>query len=137
MNPIFIGAIFVTISCLASFIFVLLSKPLTKTKIFWCLMAFAVAFWSITFAAGLFSENITTALILIRASNIAAMFIPLFYFQFVIYLINQQNKYKYLIVFLYIINIFLSLLAALYLKYFVPYISSKMGLNFYANASYI
>lgn len=134
MNHLAISCFITFVTSLLSAIFVILHSPKTILKKIWGLFNFFVSFWAI----GIFQATITPykdiALFWFRASNLAALFIPISFFHFVLLLTNQiPNKKPKLIVY-YFVTLFYFFVSFFLPNTFIPNVAPKLSFNFYLEA---
>ncbi|MFH1551918.1 MAG: histidine kinase N-terminal 7TM domain-containing protein, partial [bacterium] len=83
-------------------LFVLLKNKKAKVNITFALFCLSVAVWSYAYCFWHISNNATSALFWTRGLMFGAIFIPIFYFHFVLALLNKISEKKKLLIFGYL-----------------------------------
>ena len=93
-----ISAVINVITSISLAIFVYFQNPEKKLNRYFSLFAISVAFWSMGYFAWQTARDAETALIWLRVLMLGAIFIPIFYFLFVVTLLKLSHKLLALLV---------------------------------------
>ena len=93
-----ISAVINVITSISLAIFVYFQNPEKKLNRYFSLFAISVAFWSMGYFAWQTARDAETALIWLRVLMLGAIFIPIFYFHFVVTLLKLSQKMRALLV---------------------------------------
>ena len=115
-------------------LFVIFNKPLNAMKIIWCLFGMGVSLWGFGCFYLFTAQDAQVALFWGRVINIIAIFIPIFFFHFVVLLTNTFKENKIEVLIYYLITLIYWCLAIIFYQSYVPSVTAKVGTTFYPDA---
>ncbi len=111
MNFFSISALINAISCIWLCIFILSNPSKSKTNTTFCFFLISVACWASFWFLWSFLPYTSTTFLYERLCNLCAFFICVTFFHFATHLINEYERYRRIIYYLYIFNCLLALLS--------------------------
>lgn len=95
-------------------------------------LSISVVFWALSYWQWMSSDSAESALFFVRLLSIGSLFIPIFYFHWIIAFVNKDKAKKNFIRILYLITLFI--LPFSFSKIFVSGVESKFIFQFWPNA---
>lgn len=117
-------------------LFVFLHKPRTPVKVLWSLYCLGASAWGLGIFYLFTTDSHDTALFWGRVINLDAIFIPVFFFNFVTLLTNTYDRYKNTVKLYYGVFIIYFLVALVFPQYYVSGVSAKLNFRFYPDAGF-
>src|SRR3989338_5481320 len=93
-----ISAVINAVTSISLGIFVYFQNPKKKLNLYFSLFAISVAFWSMGYFAWQTAKDAGTAMAWLRVLMTGAVFIPIFYFHFVVTLVELSRKLRTLLI---------------------------------------
>jgi len=137
MNHLAISGILIFFSSLFSAIVVCLKSSKKMLGFSWALFSFSVALWGVGLFKSFSSENAYVALSWARFLNLSAIFIPIFFFNFVVLFAEQIQQKKKELIFYYCFIIAYFILALFRPQEFVAGVEAKLSFSYYPTAGWI
>lgn len=134
MNHLAISAFLVFTTSFLNTLFLILHKPKTKLKKIWSYFNLAVGFWGFSFYKASMSSEHISALFWFRSQNLFAIFIPLFFFHFVLLLTDYISRKRRELYFYYILYVAYFIICFISPSSFVASTSPKLSIPNYLNA---
>ena len=131
MNYLSISGIIVFVTSIFSGLLAVLKVPKRNTGVMWGLFSFAVASWGFGLFKGFATSVEYTALFWGRYLNLSAIFIPLFFFHFVVCFTNRIKEKRGELLFYYFVCFSCFVLATIFPNIFVPQVRRIMTLQYY------
>lgn len=134
MNHLIISLCLTFLSSAINSIFILLHKPQTRLKQLWGLFSLAVGAWSFCFLQNITAADSTIALFWARALNLCAIFIPLFFFHFIVLFTDKISQKRLELKIYYSIISLYFLVILLFPASLISDVETKLGIRNYAEA---
>ena len=131
MNHIAISGSLIFITSLFSVILVLTKAPKRNTSFTWMLFSLSVALWGFGLFRSFITDIESIALFWSRFLNLSAVFIPLFFFHFILCFTNKVKDKRKELFFYYIICISCFLIAFTFPKTFVSHVEPILSFKYY------
>lgn len=131
MNHLAISGLLVFLTSLFSSSLVLIKGPKRNTNITWALFSLSVAFWGFGLFKAFTTPFESLALYWGRFLNLSALFIPLFFFHFVLCFTNLIEKKKKELRAYYIVYIAYFLLVIIFPQLFISHVGPIVSFNHY------
>lgn len=115
--------------------FVFINNRKLRINRLWFFTSFSISIWSLGFFGVVFSPNYSLAWFSQYFLDIGGIFVPIFFFNFIIELLKLWDKHKKIIITSWIIGVFLVILnfTSLFKKGMVQY----MGFNYWVNPGFL
>ncbi|MCM8792837.1 MAG: hypothetical protein NC826_06865, partial [Candidatus Omnitrophica bacterium] len=131
MNHIAISGLLIFITSIFSAIFVSIKGPKKDISYTWSLFSLSVASWGFGLFKGFTTDLESAALFWSRYLNLSAIFIPLFFFHFIILFTNRFQSKRKELAYYYIFFISYFLIAIIFSKVFVYNVGPILSFKYY------
>lgn len=137
MNAASFAAILVVLTTFPSAFFVYRTKPKSATKTSWCVYNVLVGIWALCFSTSMMGVDQSTSLVSARIANLSALFIPTSFYFFVAHFSKTFQHQKTYIYGTLLLNVIIFIPSLLFPSYFIPSVSEKLGIFYYANPAFL
>jgi len=129
MTPFQISALITSLSSFVFSFFVFFNNKKEKVSIFWFLSSFFIGLWSLGLLGVVLSENYSSAWVWQNILDISGILVPVFYINFIIYLLKSELKYKKIKIISWILGFLLLILS--FSNLFKSGLISQAGFHFW------
>lgn len=131
MNHMAISGLLIFITSIFSVIFVVIKGPQKDTRFTWSLFSLAVAFWGFGLLNSFVTDVESIVLFWARFLNLSAIFIPIFFFHFILCFTNKIKSKRGELYFYYTIFLSLFLAAVVFPRTFVSQVKPILSFKYY------
>lgn len=137
MNHLALSGLLIFLTSLLSASFVLAKGPKRDVSLTWGLFSLSVALWGFGLFMGFITDVESSALFWGRFLNLSALFIPLFFFHFVLCFTNKINDKIKELFFYYFIFLACFFTAIILPNTFIPFVKPAVSFKFYPKPGFL